>query len=432
MRNTDPTPATRNPDTLLDAVTASVGPTMVPGGPATPSPAPTTPSYPDAPAGSKLAIPPIPGPRRPSPAVPAPSSAALSQTAPAGVPAQVPASSSPAQSAVPDPRQLASLPGPEPAAQLRRRPIPRRLIAVLIGAALLLIWLLAGSRTRRAKGGRRAILPVDTVINEADLVHRREVSAADFAPRSDGLLRARSFRPAASAIPDGATSDPSAAALAERRARREADPEDLRRRAARATASADHPDPSPPLGPAMFRRRRLAIEPGADPEPAGAASRGIVHASAGTSIDAEITTQLQLTSGSRATVVAEVAEGSPIPAGTRVLGAATANGDRVSIRFRKAVLPDGREIDIEAEAQDASGTAGVPAAVHGGESPSRDAAGDAAGDAISDVLGSGIVGRAVDDVTRSQRRLGRRTPTVLTVESGTSIRILLLDSLHTK
>ena len=140
--------------------------------------------------------------------------------------------------------------------------------------------------------------------------------------------------------------------------------------------------------------------------------------------------------GSRATALVRVGEHQALPKGTKLIGQARSDGEGVvEIRFRTAVLPDGTQLRIEAEAQTESGTTGLVGIMSGemaedDGSVAGDVADGTAGRLVRGTLGSGLVGGAVDDAMRSSdRRRPRRAAArpVVSLPQGTVVYAFFLE-----
>ncbi len=320
----------------------------------------------------------------------------------------------------------------------QRRQLPRKLKLLLGGSvALVLLVIVSGhSRSSRAakKGTRPLVLDSDLVVNEEDLKNRREVNPADFHPEDHYLHVAPSPDPESAA--PAPTGTPAAGDdLAARRARRAADldlvggeqgapaPIPAERGARRAAPQSTSGDDDRPL----YVEPRPA--PGARAAPTGGDDR---LALAGDTVDATLVNPLEL-DGDGSTVVASTGAGTPFPPRSRLLGSATLSGSRVALHFRSAILPDGTEIAIQGEAQDANGTFGlavdVPSEDPDVPSPARAVARDTVTGVVLDELGGGILGGAARDYDRRRgddRPHGRRAP--LTLQAGTPIRVFFHET----
>jgi hypothetical protein len=204
--------------------------------------------------------------------------------------------------------------------------------------------------------------------------------------------------------------------MAERRARRQVNPDEIaERRPRRASRSA------PALEPAEPRARRRLLVSFRDEQAAGT---GIA---AGTVLRGALRGTAVVGSG-QGTAVMAVA-GGPWT-GSLLIGSASAAGEeaRVTIRFHRMVAPDGQEHRIEAEAQSIGGDFGLAAQVMGGEEDDGEiedavASSRTARQLTAGLLGGGLVGAAVDDavdVRRRRRTSGRRRAQLL-VPSGTEL-----------
>lgn len=221
-----------------------------------------------------------------------------------------------------------------------RRKLPSTLRFALIAAAILLVVVVAfGHRGRSAPTLVSAAINDEMVVSAEDLKNRREVRAEDFRPK-------RRFVTANAPSPEPAA----APRLADRHARRQADPEDvLTLKTANRTAG-QQPTvqgdgllfQGPIYVPAVTSGRIGPSGPGA--------GNGEHLAAAGTSLPATLVTPLELR-GSASTVIAQVDRKAQTLAGARFVGSASLSGNRVTMRFAKVLLVDGREARIDAEAQ---------------------------------------------------------------------------------
>jgi hypothetical protein len=120
-----------------------------------------------------------------------------------------------------------------------------------------------------------------------------------------------------------------------------------------------------------------------------------------------------------------VEDGAALPKGTRLVGSAVANDARVTLRFHRAFLPDGRDAICRGEAQDLSGQFGLVGEVVGG-SESRSVAAEVAAGTASDVASE-----AVDTLTGGpagsfvRRAAGRATSAFDVHRSLPAVRISL-------
>lgn len=321
------------------------------------------------------------------------------------------------------------------AERARRRPLPRSLrIAAGAVVGILALVVIGGSRDDPdfAAGGT-SHLPAAVVAHEEDLVNRKELTAADFAPRAPQPRRiAVKPEPSADELLD------------ERRRRREDNPEDLkarprshRPRATRSSRTGRTVTPASAGGPQII----VDLVDG-DAEPAAsAASDTPTHlVAAGARVHATLASHV-VVRGRSANVVLRVGRGQALPRGTRLLGRARAADDGVVlVRVHTLVLPGGAEHRVEAEVQDTDGAAGVVALVSGG---GNDDDGSVAGDVAegtlgrtgSALLGDGLAGGAFDDATRSRRRRARRprrAPPTFTVAKGTPVVVFFESSVDNR
>jgi hypothetical protein len=239
------------------------------------------------------------------------------------------------------------------------------------------------------------------VISDDDLKNRREVSADDFNVKQHQYLQEPPPAAATAAQDD----------LAERRARRERDPEDVltlrKKQAAQAIddgADAPRREKVSPYDRPLFIENTTTGAAGARQEGAPGGGREQTLAPAGTVVKATLATPIALSGGS-ATVIARVA-GDALPSGARLVGTASASSDgRVSLHFAKVLLANGRVARVSAEAQDGSGAFGLMGSVDGKSEEPSVAAGvakDTATDVALDSLGFGVAGSAARSYSSRQ------------------------------
>jgi type IV secretory pathway VirB10-like protein len=266
-------------------------------------------------------------------------------------------------------------------------------------------------------------LPEDLVISERDLRNRVEVTADDF--RTRGAIETST-----DTAPEFASD--SDLTLAERRKQRTQDPEDLvalrgKAGGAKASASSGSETGDSYQRPFVyFERGSASSQPGTSPS----------IAPAGTVVSAVLASPIDLRAGT-STIIALSDSDGPIAKTSRFVGSASASDDgRLSLRFDRLLLADGREARIEAEAQDSSGAFGLQGAVttEGGSSGAavarevaRDTAADAASEAVN-VLTGGIGGRllrrTVDRAT-TRHGLPGSAITRVSLPAGTHFQIFL-------
>lgn len=304
---------------------------------------------------------------------------------------------------------------PEPPSS---RKLPPKLRAALIGAGVLLVVVVAlGHRGRSTPATASAAINDDMVVSSDDLKNRREVRAEDFRPKQRFAM----------ATPPAPVPEPD---LQDRHARRQADPEDIltlkrgaKRNAPAATAELPLFD-----GPIYV----LATSSGRPGEPA--AGQGEHLAAAGTTLRATLITPLKLRAGS-STVIAQVDRRATTLSGARFLGAASLAGNRITVRFTKLLLADGREARVDAEAQDADGGFGLAVSnAEGSEerggSVLGDVAKDTATDMVTSVVGSGLAGQVIGNYRRragGQRGSSNRGP--VSVSAGMPLQIFLREGI---
>jgi hypothetical protein len=322
-----------------------------------------------------------------------------------------PASSTPAAPRH-DQAELDRLWPPQPVK--RKRELPQRAIAAGAFALLLVVLTLfaahAAHDSQAAAGGDTADdqkLPQELVVSERDLKHRVQVTA-------DFFRSARHLSPLASAQPAAVIQAPPPPETAvedrdtdAKRRQRDDDPEDLisHRRTGSSSAEAPASSPTNHRRPYLLYPENNAGEatgtPSA-PSPTGALPP------AGTTLPVVLATPVTLKQDGSATVIVKTETDSPLPRGSRLIGTATAEGEgRLSLRFHRLLLPDGREAKLDAEAQDDSGAFGVNAVTTGARSQTREVASDvasstasqAADDVISTFTG-GLAGNLLSTATR--------------------------------
>lgn len=320
---------------------------------------------------------------------------------------------------------------PEPP---RRRRIPTKLRAALIAAIALLVAIVAfGNRGSRPPAAAVSAIQDDMVVSADELRNRREVRADDFRPRGGAPVRLSAPSPAQASAP----AETSTATLAERRARRAKDPEDVltlrEKREAKTAAATGAPVDDEPIY--VTASGAAPGKDGASTTPADART-GKALAAAGTSIAAVLVTPVELAGGS-GTVVARAVSG-PLQ-GARFVGTGSASAGRVSLRFHAALLADGRKARVEGEAQDADGAFGLR--VDGETTPDEDQKGSVLGevaeetatDLVSDTIGIGVAGRAVNRyVAGSRGRRPNRPTRTVSLAAGTRLQIFLHETVEVR
>jgi type IV secretory pathway VirB10-like protein len=161
-----------------------------------------------------------------------------------------------------------------------------------------------------------------------------------------------------------------------------------------------------------------------------------VIAAAGAVIPAVLTTPIDLHGGAT-TVLAQVADDTAaVPKDTRFIGSASATNDgRISLRFHRLLLPDKREANCDAEAQDANGAFGLAGNIEGGSGRSftKDLATDTATDVASETLNTltgGLGGRLLHRAVgrASSGAYANRASTVrITLGAGAKFQIFLKE-----
>lgn len=315
----------------------------------------------------------------------------------------------------------------------RKRQLPKRLRIAVAGLGLFLVVIIAlGSPGTKLQTETPAPLADDLVVSADALKNRREVRADDFRPRGPAAARTQP----AIAAPPSASSEAQAESLAERRARRAKDPEDvLTLRAHREATTPSAPDVPFFDGPVYVTAAGVAH----DKETRNAmadATNAKALATAGTTIPAVLATPLELAGGS-ATVVARVERASGALRGARFVGTASAGMGRVTVRFHAVLLADGGKARVDAEAEDTDGSFGLRvdgepnAAEDEKGSVLGDIAAETASDLVSDAIGAGIAGRTVDRVlTGSRSRRSGRPSSRVSLAAGTKLQIFLHEPLE--
>jgi hypothetical protein len=330
----------------------------------------------------------------------------------------------------------------EPQLPERKRALPRKAkIGLVVGGAVLLMALAAGRRSKGAppQVSTEAGIPEgsELVVAESDLKRRREVSPADFQPRNLGTSRGPAPRPSPESPAAGSTGgsqyggEDDTDELEERRLRREGRRSTGERRRVSTPAG---PDENKPAGELGMWDRQLSLAP-EDPmakkagvtDASGKAGKAARLAPAGATIPATLTTPLVVGGAGSATAVAEVRSEGVLPVGTRFLGTATLDGDRVEIRFRGAVLPDGHEIRLRGEAQDSGGEFGLAVSLPQPKGPEREVAEDTAVDMGLGALGVGVLGNAARAYT-DKRSTARWERASAKVGAGTEIIVFLQEA----
>lgn len=365
---------------------------------------------------------------------------------PSSHPSAAPRPSAPPQGALPlngtsspSTRSLRPPPAGRAPSPARRRALPRRFqIGFGIGAALVAIVVLAGRSPGRQADPPRLEVQDDMIISEEDLHSRHEVEAHEFRPkdahqptttdRASVTIQASEEVPAGPRVPRNAEDDE----LAERRARRSDDPEDLISRRGQArpanAASADGTGTKTDNRPLYLEPRAVVAESASG----GGKGTGPPLVAAGQVVTAVLASPLEL-QGRTTTVVAVVNGDGPLPEGSRFIGVASASGDRVVMRFRTLSLPTGEEIRVSAQAQGEDGSFGAIADVSGGDpsepSVERGVAVDTSVDVGTDLIGGGVLGRAAGDYARGTARRSRRLHSgsvrTLTVRAGAPLGVFI-------
>jgi len=318
----------------------------------------------------------------------------------------------------------------------KRRELPKQARVVLGVVAVVVVLMVASKQCARSATEPAPQLQVknDLSVRDDDLKNRREVSPNDFALREAQRLPVAPPRSVTSN--DLAERDDAALDLDARRARREVNPDDIHRPRAPTVASGV-------LRPTTHPRREdedsLLVTPtavpGAGAEDGRASSREKpekVLALAGSVLAATLTTPIEVGGGGADTVVATVDAKGPLD-GARLVGVAAVSGQRVSIRFRKLLLADGREVSVAAEAQGDDGGFGLAVSwpsSGGNGSVGREVAQETATDVALGAVGGGVIGTAARRYNQKSQRdystSGAR-PTV-TLPAGLPISVFLHEA----
>lgn len=326
---------------------------------------------------------------------------------------------------------------PEPP---RTRRLPNRLRLALAGVPVLLVGIIAfGSSSTKLETPAAAPLNDDMVVSAEDLKNRREVRADDFRPRG-AVQPVLSPAPGSAPVPETTTAE----ALAERRARRQNDPEDvlaLRTRrgsakAGRAPSSTEQPLYEGPVyvtaGAAAGGEENLGSSAHSTrPTDSGPHERLVA---AGTSVPAMLISPLELR-GDSATVIVKANGQTGLLRGARFIGTASAGTGRVTIRFREVVLADGRQAHVDGEAQDEDGSFGFsPNADSAAPDSDRgsvlgEVAQETATDVVSAAIGIDVASRAVDRyVSGSRARRGGGAVRTVALPAGTKLQVFLHEA----
>jgi hypothetical protein len=327
-----------------------------------------------------------------------------------------------------------------------KRELPTKLrVALVAGIGLLVLIVVFGNRGTRTPPVAMAEINDEMVVSADDLKNRREVSADDFRPRRQFLRVAATPTQTTGTAPTPQAAEEASPDLAARRARREADPEDVltlknKRNLGSAGGSTGSNiqarSEAPFFSGPVYVSAKGSPAPGASGAGEGAAARASRHlVGAGTAVSAILVTPVELR-GNSATVLVKVVQGVALPPGSRFLGTATASDGRVTMHFRTLLLPDGRQVRVDAEAQDDEGAFGIASQTRAAKSEDDDGSslGDIAKDTATDVvvgaLGSDIAGRAADRYLRGSRgRHGVTERPAATVAAGTKLQVFVNETL---
>lgn len=322
-----------------------------------------------------------------------------------------------------------ALPGPWLSAVKSRRDVPRA-AKIAVGGALALVlgvFVLPGACSSPATTNSSMI--ADTTVTASDSLHkRRHLTDDDF--RSGNRVAVPDPAPVASPV--------SSLSIEERQRLREQNPEDLRSAQYRARPKrrkSERQATAPQEGDWEEEDMINFYEPkatGASPA-SKRGSKGVVLVPAAATVDVSLARDIVVRGGST-TVVALVGRGQLLPAGTKLLGRASADRDGfVTIRFRSLSRVDGTSLRVRAEALDrATGSPTLVGSVTGGvreDSVSTSVGRDAAQRGLMTVVGGGFLGDTVDAVASESdrsRRSSRRSPLVVTISSNAPISVLFL------
>lgn len=369
----------------------------------------------------------------PQPAVPA---APLGKAEPVSLPVKATSVETPVRvEEAPEPaisKKAAPLPDSWLSTQKSRREVPK---AVKMGALvtlgiICLVFVLPKACGSQDGTTHSSMISEDDVANSEFLKKRRHLTDEDFRPRGAGPIVVEAKESPSPPEPSEELS------LEERQRMRAENPEDLRASQPRGSGRSRHTtqreekkDESPFI---FFNRDPARERSGRDQE-----ERAEVLLPAATSVKITLSHDVVIRSG-RATVVATVAGHQSLPAGTKLLGRASASFDgTVSLKFQSAVLPNGNSLKVRAEAVDSdTGSTSLLGSVTGGpqlrESPSvaRSVGTSTAGRLATGLLGGGIAGEAANQtLTESNRSRGgyQRSATVTTLAGDSRLEALFLQ-----
>ncbi len=312
-----------------------------------------------------------------------------------------------------------------------RREVPKAAKLGGLGVLLLLLLVFVVPKTcgSQSQTTHSSMIAEDGVEDAEHLKKRRHLTDADF--------RTRGKTPAVEVAPELDTID-----LEERKRQRDVNPEDIRSARKRRPGGARS---------RSLRKQSMPREPEEEKSPfiffnqTPQSSSASQHVSAGkrTLLSAASTVAVSLSNDvvirrGRTTVIATVGRQQALPAGTRLIGQASASFDGiVSIRFDTLALPSGATAKARAEALDAStGSPDLLGSMLGGVSakPTRPGVARSVGVSAADrlasgVFGSGIVGGAARQTLAEgnrSRSVTQRSARTVTLSRETKLQALFL------
>jgi len=314
--------------------------------------------------------------------------------------------------------------------QKSKREVPGAAKAGAIGVALLLLLVFVapnacGSQSQTTKS---SMIAEGDVEDGEHLKKRRHVTDEDF--------RVRGSSPVVAEAP---LADSPAIDLEERKRQRGDNPEDIRG-ARKAHMGRRSRRPAPPVPAKLLAEDEsififnTSLDGATVPSSQGTSERVLL--SAASMVRISLSHDVVLRRG-RTTVIAVVGKQQSLPAGTKLIGQASASVDGVvSIRFDTIVLPNGASVKARAEALDAStDSPDLLASVAGGAAPRMEASvarsvGASTADRLATgVLGSGIVGGAARQTLSESgrsRSVTQRSARVVTLSGDTPLKALFL------
>ena len=322
-----------------------------------------------------------------------------------------------------------------------RRPMPKGVKWSLCAVAGVVALIVGSTRCRSADEATVAAAgpsSLEVAPHHTELKKRTPLSAADFAtPVSRATKQTRPPSPAAQAAMPSVS-------LAERRARRANNPEDLiMHRKHRSRSPRRSAKPSGRASASSKQTKRSMFDVVKDEQADAPHRKEDTRLLAAASQQKAILAQPVVVTGGTQTAVARL-HGPGLPAGTTLLGRARHDGtDRIAIRFSAAVLPGGQRLRISAVAQSDSGHMGLVAQVTGNASSpsrSRTVSGDVAKGSLRRALraglGTGIAGAAVLDAERAYEATSRSSrngvprKTTYELPRGTQMTVLFLEEVR--